>query len=733
MKKYIILLMMLMLTSVEASIINDAVFFGDVEIGGWAAVSGLTGVATNGGSFVTGEVHTISYQLGGTNRLGRLPFTSSTNIVFTGVSDTNAVKLNWTFYTESLQKVIIRRSTDGESTWAWLALSPTVTTFTDTSNQTWQTSDITAVALIGAGTYPWAASSDFTTLSNDFTTLSNYFDSVSNDYTITSNYFGILSNSFASVSNSFLILSNYFDAVSNDYTITSNYVNDVVTTQANNQAVIDAAFLKDGTRDMVGNILFGTDNVFDIGASGANRPRSIYIADVLDVGGKAGFSNNVTIAGAATVGGGALIQGDEQDALVVSGDCATDTIIVLDVQATNSAGSGDYLQRWGDSADAEEAYLTGSGVMNIDGHFQLRGGSGQYKVDRLFGDNANFNFYTTAADGNLHISSDGHLNIGLHGSGTYTNPSVRIYSQGNATADMTISNDNVDIGGNLSIGGMASVIDMNDYDITDLQYLTGYTFGSGTPTITLDGTGKGNQLLGTFSEFTDTQISLSGFGNKIAGTFLDTLGKQMYVDCSGGGAIIRGAAVSAIITNTGPGAVVQIFDTVSGTVEYTLVSGGAGITLTEGNSTNTAKGSILLGPGTLADDFSIMASGSGYIAGMFRAKTYTTISSDDTGTLSANECKGTLLINGDDDAFDRTLPTAEAGLTVTFGNHLYDQVITVDANTGDKIILNDGTVLDAGDSADSDGSKTDKGTFVALDDEYWLLISEQNTWVDGGP
>jgi len=108
-----------------------------------------------------------------------------------------------------------------------------------------------------------------------------------------------------------------------------------------------------------------------------------------------------------------------------------------------------------------------------------------------------------------------------------------------------------------------------------------------------------------------------------------------------------------------------------------------------------------------------------------------TLDTDNTVTLVAEDCRGKLRINNDDDAIDYTLPTAEAGLVVSFGNHLYAQIITVDAAAGDIIILNDGTALDAADAADSSGAADDKGTFIAVDDTYWIIWGEQNEWVDG--
>jgi len=120
------------------------------------------------------------------------------------------------------------------------------------------------------------------------------------------------------------------------------------------------------------------------------------------------------------------------------------------------------------------------------------------------------------------------------------------------------------------------------------------------------------------------------------------------------------------------------------------------------------------------------------VNGELTGKTKITVDTNDAVVLASTDCYGEIWINGDDDAQDYTLPAASKGLTVTFANALYAQVITVDASAGDKIILNDGTALAAANAADSSGAADDKGTFVAIDGEYWMIFSEQNAWTDGG-
>lgn len=106
--------------------------------------------------------------------------------------------------------------------------------------------------------------------------------------------------------------------------------------------------------------------------------------------------------------------------------------------------------------------------------------------------------------------------------------------------------------------------------------------------------------------------------------------------------------------------------------------------------------------------------------------------SDAAVVLTTKDCRNALRINGDDDGIDYTLPPAAPGLTITFVNSLYDQIITVDAGPGDIVILNDGTPLAAANAVDSSGAKGDKATFIAIDATYWMIMWAQNAWIDGG-
>jgi hypothetical protein len=104
-----------------------------------------------------------------------------------------------------------------------------------------------------------------------------------------------------------------------------------------------------------------------------------------------------------------------------------------------------------------------------------------------------------------------------------------------------------------------------------------------------------------------------------------------------------------------------------------------------------------------------------------------------TWSPTAAQCYGALWVNNATAATDVTLPSAVAGMSFTIVNSTNAVAITVDAAAGDSIILNNGDKTDAADSAVSSGAVDDKGTFVAIDADTWMLISEQNAWSDGGP
>ena len=177
--------------------------------------------------------------------------------------------------------------------------------------------------------------------------------------------------------------------------------------------------------------------------------------------GKVGITGAVTIAGAATVGGTVTVATDESDAVVISGDSATDATIPFDVQATNDPGNVDYLARLGDSADSDLFSFRGNGnfYADLDGIFgddvrafdKVHFGnlSGQLDKDELQILSANGRFYNSNPAGNLSIASHEMLNIGLYTG--YTNSSVRIYDE--TGLNTTFSNGAVTLAGSATVGG----------------------------------------------------------------------------------------------------------------------------------------------------------------------------------------------------------------------------------------------------------------------------------------
>jgi hypothetical protein len=92
-----------------------------------------------------------------------------------------------------------------------------------------------------------------------------------------------------------------------------------------NFSTIYAAACNRGGCTMTGNLLFSADNTIDIGASGANRPRDLFlgrnaaIGGTLGVTGAATLSNTLTVAGTSTLGALSATTGTFSSTLGVSG------------------------------------------------------------------------------------------------------------------------------------------------------------------------------------------------------------------------------------------------------------------------------------------------------------------------------------------------------------------------------------------------------------------------------
>jgi hypothetical protein len=104
------------------------------------------------------------------------------------------------------------------------------------------------------------------------------------------------------------------------------------------------------------------------------------------------------------------------------------------------------------------------------------------------------------------------------------------------------------------------------------------------------------------------------------------------------------------------------------------------------------------------------------------AATYT------VGTDDADESRGTLFVNGDNDAIDFTLDTAVSGKSVCFaqGNGV-SGAITVQPGTGDYL-LKDGTRGTAATDYTSTGAGGDFLCVVAISADDWMITRESGTW-----
>jgi hypothetical protein len=239
--------------------------------------------------------------------------------------------------------------------------------------------------------------------------------------------------------------------------------------------------------------------------------------------------------------------------------------------------------------------------------------------------------------------------------------------------------------------------------------------------------GARNKIHGGVTKDNTIGIFDAGTGNNVIGVSFGENGADAAIKCSGatGGSIV---GITTLAGGTDRG--IWLDNTDNKRVSDCWFSGEDVISVQvdsdcDGNSIGpNAPGTTVLNNAPTHADAQIDA----HLKALAAVESQT----DAAVTLSMSDCMGTLQVNGDDDVIDFTLPAAQKGLSVTFVNMLYAQVITVDCAAGDAFVLNDGSTNAYANAVDSSGAADDKGTFVAIDGTYWMIISEQNAWSDGG-
>lgn len=150
---------------------GKTVFYDDVSLGSWAALSGTASNAyyVSGGTY-TNATRTNYYRLSYTNLLGRGPglaltciFTGNTNADTT--AGTNAVKLRWNAK-GGAASYIVERSLDAGVTWSnWLVVAASSTNWIDYGTNSWTATIYTNLyTALGTPSVPWGTTSDVTAL-----------------------------------------------------------------------------------------------------------------------------------------------------------------------------------------------------------------------------------------------------------------------------------------------------------------------------------------------------------------------------------------------------------------------------------------------------------------------------------------------------------------------------------------------------------------------------------------
>ena len=136
---------------------SKTVFYNDVSVGTWQAVSNVSATRSTGGSYTTGA-YTNYWRVNGTNLQGRLPVSGVVTSSWVGSTNlSNSVVVSWS-PRDGVMKYVVERSQDGTTWTNWQTVSALTTNFTDlgTATTNWNYTLFTNLYVeIGSPTVPW--------------------------------------------------------------------------------------------------------------------------------------------------------------------------------------------------------------------------------------------------------------------------------------------------------------------------------------------------------------------------------------------------------------------------------------------------------------------------------------------------------------------------------------------------------------------------------------------------
>ena len=129
-------------TANAADVFGTTSFFGDAAMTPWPAPENVAAETTTGGTYTSGSLD-FTYKVSGSNLLGRLPMSSTVNVLFTGSATENAVSVTWE-KVDGVFAMILLKSSDGGSTYEWISLDVDAESFIDDGSHTFDPSDFEA-------------------------------------------------------------------------------------------------------------------------------------------------------------------------------------------------------------------------------------------------------------------------------------------------------------------------------------------------------------------------------------------------------------------------------------------------------------------------------------------------------------------------------------------------------------------------------------------------------------